>query len=257
MALTAAEEAQTRELLAQQAAILSLADSEPAILSNLGATDVSLSDLIAASTINDADLLLIRQGTTDKSIAGSVVKLAATPGDASTTAKGVVELATSAETQTGTDAVRVVTPATLASVTATETRAGLAELATDAEAQSFTANKFIDGAKLLSAFKGANQTLTTNGSQTLPGGLIIKWVVGAVDPANATEPTQTLAYTTPFSTASLAEFVSTRISGTSPTTDFWYQTFNATINGCSVQRQTPPSPSTSTTSTPILFAIGY
>lgn len=138
MALTAAEEAQTRELLAQQAAILSLADSEAAIISNLSATDVSLSDLTAASTINDADLLLIRQGTTDKSIAGSVVKLAATPGDASTTVKGVVELATNTETQTGTDAVRAVTPSTLASVTSTETRAGLVELATTIESQAGT-----------------------------------------------------------------------------------------------------------------------
>ena len=54
--------------------------------------------------------------------------------DASTTVKGVVELADNTETQTGTDAVRVVTPAGLASVTATETRRGLVEIATGAEA---------------------------------------------------------------------------------------------------------------------------
>lgn len=57
---------------------------------------------------------------------------------ASDTAAGTVELATNAETQTGTDAVRAVTPAALASVTATETRAGLVELATTAEAQTGT-----------------------------------------------------------------------------------------------------------------------
>lgn len=74
MALTAAEEAQTRELLAQQAAILALAAEEPSIISSLGATDVSLSDLTAASSLGDSDLLLVRQGVTDKSIAGSVVK---------------------------------------------------------------------------------------------------------------------------------------------------------------------------------------
>lgn len=54
--------------------------------------------------------------------------------DASTTVKGIVELATDTETQTGTDAVRAVTPAGMASVTATETRRGLVELATTAEA---------------------------------------------------------------------------------------------------------------------------
>lgn len=74
MALTAAEEAQTRSLIAQEAAILALADEEPAIISNLGATDVSLSDLTAATSINDADLMLVRQGTTDKSSAFSVIK---------------------------------------------------------------------------------------------------------------------------------------------------------------------------------------
>ena len=104
----------------------------------------------------------------------SVVASAVTP-DASTTVKGIVELATNAETQTGTDALRAVTPAGMASVTSTETRAGLAELATDAEAQAYTANKFIDGAKLATALKGSNQSLSTNGYQRLPGGLILQW----------------------------------------------------------------------------------
>jgi hypothetical protein len=73
MALTPTEEAQVLALVAQEAALLSLAAEEPAIISNLGATDVSLSDLTAATTPADADLLLIRQGTTDKSVAASVL----------------------------------------------------------------------------------------------------------------------------------------------------------------------------------------
>lgn len=51
---------------------------------------------------------------------------------------GVVELATNAETQTGTDATRVVTPAGLSSRTATETRTGILELATQAEVDAGT-----------------------------------------------------------------------------------------------------------------------
>lgn len=47
---------------------------------------------------------------------------------------GKVELATDAETITGTDDTRAVTPAGLAALTATATRDGLVELATDAEA---------------------------------------------------------------------------------------------------------------------------
>jgi len=116
MSLTAAEEAQTRELLAQEAAILSLASNEPTIISKLAATKVNLSQLPSASSVADADLLLLRQGSTDKSVAGSIVKAYAgtTVPDASETVKGIVELATVAEAQSGTDTARAVTPAGLA-----------------------------------------------------------------------------------------------------------------------------------------------
>lgn len=151
MALTAVEEAQLRDLIAQQSALLSLAGVEATILSKLGATKVTLSDLPSAVTIDDADLLLIRQGTADKSVTGAIFKgLIPTIADASTTVKGIVELATDAETQTGTDAVRAVTPSALQTKVASETALGLVELATDAEAIAGTANKFIDGAKLRS-----------------------------------------------------------------------------------------------------------
>jgi microcystin-dependent protein len=52
--------------------------------------------------------------------------------------KGVAELATNSEVQTGTDAERIVTPAGLASRTATETRTGIVELATNTETQAGT-----------------------------------------------------------------------------------------------------------------------
>lgn len=57
---------------------------------------------------------------------------------ATLTTTGVVELATTAETQAGGDSTRAVTPAGLASVVATATAKGLVELATDAEAQAGT-----------------------------------------------------------------------------------------------------------------------
>jgi hypothetical protein len=56
--------------------------------------------------------------------------------DASTTVKGIVELATNAETQAGTDAVRAVTPAGLASRVASTTAQGLVELADNTETQT-------------------------------------------------------------------------------------------------------------------------
>lgn len=74
MALTASEEALVRQLLDQQAAILSLAGNEATITSKLGATKVTLADLVAASGVADADLLLMRQGTTDKSVTPLLLK---------------------------------------------------------------------------------------------------------------------------------------------------------------------------------------
>lgn len=199
MALTTTEEALVRQLLEQQAAILSLADAESTIISKLGATKVTIADLTSAATIGDADLFLIRQGTTEKNVAGAVVKALASSSvaGATETSAGIVELATAAETQAGIDNTRAVHAAGLASLTSTETRAGLIELATAAEAQSFTANKAIDGAKLASAFGGANQSLATSGYQKLPGGLIIQWgVTTLTGGASYTTVTLPIAYTT-------------------------------------------------------------
>lgn len=53
--------------------------------------------------------------------------------NSSETVKGVVELATDVETQTGTDATRAVTPFGLASRVASDTAKGMVELATSAE----------------------------------------------------------------------------------------------------------------------------
>ena len=73
MSLTPTEEALVRQLLDQQAAILSLAGNEATITSKLGATKVTLADLVAASSVADADLLLTRQGTNDKSLTAALL----------------------------------------------------------------------------------------------------------------------------------------------------------------------------------------
>lgn len=75
---------------------------------------------------------------------------------------------------------------------ATETSAGIVEKATAAEAQAFTADKYIDGERLASAFQGANQSLSANGYQVLPGGGIRQWGY-ASQPA----PTATTSVTFP------------------------------------------------------------
>lgn len=80
MSLTTTEEQLVRQLLAEQAAILSLASSESEILSNLGGDQATLSDLAAATALADSDLMLVRQGTTDKSVTGQKLKELAQTG---------------------------------------------------------------------------------------------------------------------------------------------------------------------------------
>ncbi|MGX4726167.1 gp53-like domain-containing protein [Pseudomonas corrugata] len=85
----------------------------------------------------------------------AVTPAALTARTASETRAGIIELATAAETQSGIDAVRAVTPATLASRTATDTRAGIVELATDAETQAG-----VDTARAITPASLASRTAT-------------------------------------------------------------------------------------------------
>lgn len=97
-----------------------------------------IDELIAAdvvgATVIDAHLILsLRNGdTVDAGLVGGVLP------DATTTVKGVVELATDSETVTGTDSTKAVTPLSLAAVVASTTAKGLVELATTAEATTGT-----------------------------------------------------------------------------------------------------------------------
>lgn len=98
------------------------------------------------SAATTTTLGLAREATTSQVNAG--VSGAPTPAfvtpetlalrTATDTRTGIVELATDAETQTGTDTARAITPANLTARTATETRTGIVELATDAETQTGT-----------------------------------------------------------------------------------------------------------------------
>lgn len=101
----------------------------------LGSTAIVFSQLRVAGELLAANNLSDVQSA---AAAFAAIKQAATASDS-----GAVELATNAETQTGSDATRAVTPAGLASLTATTTRAGLLEKATDAELRAATADKAI------------------------------------------------------------------------------------------------------------------
>lgn len=138
MSLTTNEEALVRQLIEQNAELLNLATNEATIISKLAATKKNLGQLTSASSVADTDISFVRQGTADKSATLATLRGYMKPDQATETTTGVVELATTAEVQAGTDSVRAVTPAGLAAKTATETRAGIVELATVAEVQTGT-----------------------------------------------------------------------------------------------------------------------
>ncbi len=75
---------------------------------------------------------------------------------ASTTAQGIIEIATQGEVNAGTDAVRAVTPSTLAGRTSSETQSGVIEIATQAETNAGT-----DDARALTPAKLAGRTAST------------------------------------------------------------------------------------------------
>lgn len=179
MALSAAEEALVRELIAENPQLLSLADNEATIISKLGATKKNLSELAAALSLNDTDLAFVRQGASDKSVALSVLKAFAVAGvpAASETVSGIAELATTAEATTGTDDLRIMTP--LKTAQAISALSVSPTIASTAEAQALTNNtNFITPLRLKEAMQGANMSLSANGYQKLHSGVIIQWGSG-------------------------------------------------------------------------------
>lgn len=151
--------------------------------------------------------------------------------------RGFVELASQSEVNTGTDALRAVTPATLAGRTATETRVGLVELATTAEAAALTdTTRAITAAGLASilgsggsifastaetltgtstsksitpgGFAG-NKSLSASGYYKFPGGFIIQW--GQAN--STTDDEEAFTFPTAFTTACYGVIVQRRTQG--------------------------------------------
>lgn len=252
MALTTTEEALVRQLIAQNAELLNLATNEATIISKLSATKKNLGQLTAASSVANTDLAFVRQGTSDKSVTLDILKDYAKPGQATEVNTGVVELATAAEVQAGTDTVRAVTPAGLAANTATETRTGIAEIATQAETNAGT-----DDLRFITPLKnrfGFAISLATTGYIKFPawlGGLIIEWGRGS---AATTESTETLNFPLAFPTACLHVAVTT-LAVDSSTNDGRCELISNTTTQAVVRNQFTTS--VTGTVTPMYIAIGY
>lgn len=89
-------------------------------------------------TLNVGDVIIARTDDASTTDAADWIALEVNRDQATTTVLGVVRLSTIDEAQTGTDEFTVITPKTLASVTATETRRGLSEIATQSEVNAGT-----------------------------------------------------------------------------------------------------------------------
>jgi hypothetical protein len=109
---------------------------------------VTVAGTVDIEPFNVGDVIVAKVNNASTSSKSDWIRLEVNRDQATTTVLGLVYLATNAETQTGTDANKAVTPAALSSRTATETRTGIAELATQAETDAGT-----DDARIVTPLK--------------------------------------------------------------------------------------------------------
>ena len=109
---------------------------------------VSVAGTTDGVAFNVGDVIVAKINNASTSSAADWIQLEVNRDQATTTVLGLVFLATNAETQTGTDTNKAVTPAALSSRTATETRTGIAEIATQAETDAGT-----DDARIVTPLK--------------------------------------------------------------------------------------------------------
>lgn len=94
---------------------------------------VSVAGTVQGQVFNVGDVLIANKDNPSTTLAADWIFLETNRDQATTTLLGLVFLATNAEVQTGTDANKVVTPASLSARTATEARSGVIELANQTE----------------------------------------------------------------------------------------------------------------------------
>jgi len=100
---------------------------------------VTVAGTVNSVPFNVGDMLVaIVDAASTSTYAANWISLEVNRDQATTTVLGLVYIATNAEVQTGTDAVKAVTPAGLSARTATETRSGIAEIATQTETNTGT-----------------------------------------------------------------------------------------------------------------------
>jgi hypothetical protein len=138
--------------------------------------------------------------------------------DSSTTGKGVVELATDVETQTGTDTTRAVTPFGMAAVVSSTTGRGLVELATNAETLTGT---------------DTTRAITPAALASLPG---VKIVTGIAETATPTSYPSGVSLMTLNASSWFPNGGTGAVVTVNPATDYAEQTFYANNGGTKYPR---------------------
>jgi hypothetical protein len=134
---------------------------------------VSVAGTVNGVPFNVGDMLIaLVNSASTTTYAANWTSLEVNRDQATTTVLGLVFIATQTEVNTGTDAVKAVTPATLAGRTATETRTGIAALATQTQTNTGTDDAtIVTPLKLktnLATYKFAgNIVVTTPGNYTV------------------------------------------------------------------------------------------
>jgi hypothetical protein len=87
--------------------------------------DVPISNLTDATTVNGTDEIPIVQSGVTKRATITELSAAITPANASTSAKGIIEIATQAEVDTGSSSLLAIVPSTLAATTLIKRSSGI------------------------------------------------------------------------------------------------------------------------------------
>lgn len=141
-----------------------------------------------------------------------------------------IDFATNEEAQAGTETDKVISPASLASVTATTQRRGLIQIATNDEViNGSNTTKAVTPASFLNAF--ANKNTSSNGYQILPGGLIVQWGY-FIKPSND-QTAFPVTFPIAFPQSCLSVNLTTNLSAPDGSADVFYQSLNVSNTGFS------------------------
>lgn len=131
---------------------------------------VTVAGTVHGIALNVGDMIIANQANPTITNPNHYIFIETNRDQATTTVLGLVYIATQSEVNTGTDANKAVTPATLSGRTATETRTGIAEIATQVETDAGTDDsRIVTPLKLktfFDALTGAYGSNVGNGSAT-------------------------------------------------------------------------------------------